>query len=312
MSEQQYRFRCVFAIVVASILWGTTGTAASFAPDVSPLAIGAIAMGGGGLLMCLRVLKGLLQHRGALWMQGRALLLGAACVAIYPLAFYSSMAMAGVAIGTIVSIASAPCFAMILDMWLNRKPLTARWVLSLVCGVAGIACLTLTKSPEHSETVMKTREWGIGLGLLAGLTYAGYSWITKHLITGGVVSGVAMAAQFGLAACVLLPSLLFTGANVTDSITNMSVAIYMAVVPMFLGYLLFGYGLRKIDASTATLITLLEPVVATLLAVYLLTERFTLTGWIGIGLIGLCLSIQMGKKPFKRKTAAPDSAATKT
>jgi DME family drug/metabolite transporter len=37
------------AILVASFLWGTTGTAAAFAPTLGPLAIGAVAMGGGGL-----------------------------------------------------------------------------------------------------------------------------------------------------------------------------------------------------------------------------------------------------------------------
>ncbi|MFI8038491.1 EamA family transporter, partial [Acinetobacter baumannii] len=34
------------AILVASFLWGTTGTAAAFAPTLGPLAIGAVAMGG--------------------------------------------------------------------------------------------------------------------------------------------------------------------------------------------------------------------------------------------------------------------------
>ena len=38
------------SVVAASVLWGTTGTAATFAPGVSPLAIGAVAMGAGGLL----------------------------------------------------------------------------------------------------------------------------------------------------------------------------------------------------------------------------------------------------------------------
>ncbi|EYR98824.1 putative membrane protein [Acinetobacter baumannii 45057_4] len=41
------------AILVASFLWGTTGTAAAFAPTLGPLAIGAVAMGGGGLLQAL-------------------------------------------------------------------------------------------------------------------------------------------------------------------------------------------------------------------------------------------------------------------
>ena len=45
----------VLAIVIASFLWGTTGTAAQFAPEISPLAIGAFAMGIGGVLLCVSV-----------------------------------------------------------------------------------------------------------------------------------------------------------------------------------------------------------------------------------------------------------------
>ncbi|WP_280117294.1 hypothetical protein [Streptomyces chryseus] len=36
-------------MLAASVRWGTTGTAATLAPDVGPLAIAAVAMGLGGL-----------------------------------------------------------------------------------------------------------------------------------------------------------------------------------------------------------------------------------------------------------------------
>src|SRR5690554_7817651 len=81
-----------------------------------------------------------------------------------------------------------------------------------------------------------------------------------------------MASMFGVAAIVLLPSLLLTGQNLFATPINAGVALYMALIPMFVGYLCFGYGLRYIAASTATLITLLEPVVAVLLAVLVVGE----------------------------------------
>ncbi|WP_202112877.1 MULTISPECIES: hypothetical protein [unclassified Gilliamella] len=40
----------ILAVILASILWGTTGTVASFAPSLSPLLIGSLAMGVGGIL----------------------------------------------------------------------------------------------------------------------------------------------------------------------------------------------------------------------------------------------------------------------
>lgn len=307
MTNQHSHAFGFIAIILASILWGTTGTAASFAPDVSPLAIGAIATGGGGLMMLVKALPQLLRQRMLLLRHGRTVLLGGLCVAIYPLAFYSSMRLAGVAIGTVVSIASAPCFAVLLEWLLNRKAITVKWTASFILGALGILLLAQSK-PEMAEleAVAGQREWGIVLGLIAGLTYAAYSWTARALIKCGVSSGGAMASQFGLATCLLLPSLIFTGDNVMASATNISVALYMAILPIFFAYLLFGYGLKSIDASTATLITLLEPVVATILAVIVLNERFSLSGWGGIVLIGACLAVQMINRPpllFRRRHA---------
>ncbi len=96
------------AIIVASTIWGTTGTAATFAPEVGAAAIGAAAMGLGGLAQAAIAWRGLIASRKALAGQWRILILGAVSVAIYPLAFYASMRMAGVTIGTVISLGSAP------------------------------------------------------------------------------------------------------------------------------------------------------------------------------------------------------------
>lgn len=285
-------FKGALAIIVASFLWGTTGTAASFSPDISSLAIGAFAMGGGGLLLVLTSLKQLQRDYTNLIAHPIALLTGGLSVALYPLAFYSSMRLSGVAIGTVVSIASAPFFAALLERLISKKLITKKWMLSFIIGSIGIALLASGR--EHTATVNSTliQSMGIVLGLVAGLTYATYSWAAKHLIDKGVHSKSAMASQFGLAAILLLPSLLFTGANLFASSTNISVSVYMAVLPMFCGYLLFGYGLKTINASSATLITLIEPLVATLLAVLIVGEQFKIIGWLGMGLVGLCLLLQ--------------------
>lgn len=47
------------AITITSVLWGTTGTAATFAPDAGPSAIGSAALGIGGLLQALIALPAL-------------------------------------------------------------------------------------------------------------------------------------------------------------------------------------------------------------------------------------------------------------
>ncbi len=65
----------------------------------------------------------------------------------------------------------------------------------------------------------------------------------------------------------------------------------MALVPMFLGYLLFGLGLARVPASTATTITLAEPAVAAGLAVLVVGERLGGLGWLGLALVGVTLSV---------------------
>lgn len=287
----------VIAIVIASFLWGTTGTAAQLAPAISPLAIGAFAMGVGGVLLCLSARNVLLKDMHVLRSKPLAFLCGSACVAIYPLAFYSAMRLSGVAIGTVVSIASAPLFAALFEYFLSRKTVTLTWLFSFLLGAAGIALLAMGKSQSALEiqASQSNQILGIVLGLVAGLTYAGYSWAAKLLIDTGANSKSAMAALFGCAAMLLLPSLLYTGQNLFANTINTSVSLYMAVVPMFLGYLLFGYGLRTTEASKATLITLIEPLVATLFAVFLIGEIFEPTGWIGMILVCACLFFQSVK-----------------
>ena len=291
------------AIVVASFLWGTTGTAAQFAPAISPLAIGAFAMGIGGVLLCISARKSLAKDARILLAKPLTFLFGSACVAIYPLAFYSSMRLSGVAIGTVISIASAPLFAALLEYFLSKKPVSLKWFISFIFGALGIGLLAMgkTQGTIESSAFIGEQVYGVILGLIAGLTYAGYSWAAKQHIDTGANSKSAMAGLFGCAAIVLIPSLWFTGQNLFANTIHTSVSLYMAVVPMFLGYLLFGYGLRTTEASKATLITLIEPLVATLFAILLIGEVFKPVGWVGMTLVCLCLFIQSVKFPFALK-----------
>lgn len=279
------------AILVASVLWGTTGTAAAFAPTLGPLAIGAVAMGGGGLLQALVASRAIRENRQFIRENLLILLLGVAAVGIYPLAFYSSMHYAGITIGTVVSIGSAPLIAAILERFFDRKALSAIWFLSFICGVLGVTMLSMG---ESHAVLGGTNQWnkyfGIFLGLVAATTYSLYSWAAKRLIDRGVASKAAMGMIMG-GAVILLPTLLVTGGGLLQSSTNLLVAGYMMLIPMFLGYLLFGFGLKTVNASKATTLTLFEPLVAAIFAIVLVGEHVSWLGWIGMLLIFICILI---------------------
>ena len=250
--------------------------------------------------------------------QKNILLLSALALAVYPLAFYSSMRLAGVAVGTVVSIGSAPLFAALLEYLFNKTlSLTKRWLISVVIGLIGIALLafgephmpdlsplgqTTEQVSEHAtgyltgQAAPQRQLWGIALGLLAGLTYASYAWAARAMIDSGVHSQAAIGGIFGLGALLLLPSLFFTGDNLFSSTGNALVSVYMALIPMTLGYIAFGYGLRHINASSASLLTLMEPVVAAILAVLIVGEVISPLGWFGMLLIMVCLWVQATEK----------------
>ena len=124
------------------------------------------------------------------------------------------------------------------------------------------------------------------------MAYACYSWVARSYIEQGVHSRAALSGLFGGAALLLIPTLWVTGQNLLNGVNNLLVVFYMAVVPMFLGYVLFSYGLKFIAASEATLITLIEPLIAFLLAVLFLGERFKAIGWWGGAMVLLCLLLQ--------------------
>jgi len=289
----------ILCVVLASFFWGTTGTAASLASEISPLATGAFAMGFGGILLVVNASKKIISDRVRIINNFQLVIFGAACVAIYPLAFYSAMRFSGVAIGNLISIASAPFFSALLERLISKKKISRQWTLSFVVGVIGIVLLMLGKeTPDNFNRELQY--WGISLGLIAAFTYACYSWVARQMIEKGVNDQSSMAVMFGLAAVILLPSLPFTGQNVFSEPQYIGILLYMAVVPMFLGYLLFGYALKQIEASTATLITLLEPAIATLLAVTIVGEIFAPVGWFGFILIFICLALQVFRFPAKQ------------
>ncbi|WP_431192766.1 DMT family transporter [Vibrio alginolyticus] len=281
------------SILFASTLWGTTGTAASLAPDVSALAIGAFSMGIGGFMQACLSAKSLKRDFRKVVHKKKTLLVSIIALATYPLAFYSSMRFAGVAIGTVISISTAPFFSALLECLFSRnQTITKRWMMSFAIGVIGITLLLASESSANSLFDHDMKHWGVLLGLLAGLTYAIYSWGVKAMIDHGIESQTAMGSVFGIGGVLLLPTLFITGDNLFASSTNTTVMLYMALIPMGLGYVAFGFGLRFVTASGANILTLFEPVIAAALAVAIVGEEISLIGWVGITLTLVCLFLQ--------------------
>jgi DME family drug/metabolite transporter len=116
-----------------------------------------------------------------------------------------------------------------------------------------------------------------------------------------------MGAVFGAGALPLLVVLVFTGGPLVSDFDNLTRGVYLALGPLVLAYLLFGYALTRASASLVTLVTLLEPVFATVLAVFLLGEVLPAVGWAGIAL--LVSGVAVATVP-RRAPQIPDSRAS--
>ena len=270
----------LFALIVSCLMWGTTGVvAAGMSADVSTFAIGSFTMGVGGIILAAltwpAVRKAVAIPEARWWV-----LLGGIGVVVYPLAFYAGMRDAGVAVGNTVALGSGPLFAGVIE-WLatKRKP-TQRWFLAL--GIAGLGLAFVGVARGGTSEVGLN---GVLLALIAGMAYALYSVAGSRVIAAGASFRGSMGAVFGSGALPLLVVLVLTGGPLVSDFDNLVRGAYLALGPLVLAYLLFGYALTRASASLVTLVTLLEPVFATILAVLLLGEVLPPVGWVGIGLL---------------------------
>ncbi|WP_336939794.1 DMT family transporter [Acinetobacter pittii] len=279
------------SVLFAAFLWGTAGTAASFAKGISPLVIATISVGFGGLIHTFLSLKAIKKNYQKLFNYKSQIFIAVVVSILCPFAFYSSVSLAGVSIGTVISIGCAPLFSVLLEWILDKRKLSLKWLISFILGFLGIILLSYAGDHAQHQIVQSDRILGVFFGLLSSLSYATYSWIMRNLIRQDVDSRAAMGVIFGISAVLLLPTLLITATHLFNYPNNIWVALYIPIVPMFLGYLFFSFGLKRIPASQAMTLALVEIPVAALLAVVVVGESLTMNSYLGLVLIFLCVIV---------------------
>ena len=268
-------------VLLAAAMWGTTGTARALGPaDASPLSVGAVRIAiGGAVLVAIALARGTLFGRR--WPVAAALL-AAVAVAVYQLAFFEGVARAGVAVGTILAIGSAPPFAGLLSWIALRERPTARWLIATAVAVVGLVLLVLPTGAAPLDASASL------LPLAAGAGYALYATASKRLLREG--DSVAVAAlAFGGAAVLLTPVLVVTDLGWLRDPRGAAVALELGLVATVLAYLLFTAALSRLPVSWGATLSLGEPLTASVLGVLLLGEVLTGVQLAGAGLVLLGL-----------------------
>ena len=297
----------VVALLLACTFWGTTGMAASFIPEINPVIIGASTMGIGGLILGLTALPGV-------WMVwhnigAKSLVIAGACgLALYSTVFYIGMSWAGVALGNVIALGSAPLFAGLIEWVVDKQRPTVMWLgATAITVIGGVLLVSGRNFGEDGRGVVRDSTMvlsGIALALLAGFAYALYTYMANKLMKPHtdrpqglghrpVISTIQLVSALPLIVIVITLVIVNPGqfSNVPLAIPVMA---YLAIFPTAVGHLLLAVGLGVMPASRAAVYTLFEPVVAVILAVIVVGEVITPLGWIGliVVLAGLALLSQ--------------------
>lgn len=312
--------RFVFAVLLASVCFGTTGTAQALGPDASAASVGAarILIGGGALAIVALTLHFAGRRGGATatatastsgvaprhplpsWL---VVAIGATGVLAYQPAFFAGTAANGVAVGTVVALGSAPVLTGALDWALRRRYPGHRWLAATAIATAGVAILAMATDSGTSAADPLVLAASLG----AGASYALYTLAGKALLDRGWAPTGSMGALFGTAAVVSLPMLLATDAAWLATGPGLAMALWLGLVTTTLAYVLFGFGLGGMAPATVSTLTLAEPLTAGVLGVALLGETLSSGGVAGLLVLAvgiLVLATGAAARPVARPAPA--------
>ncbi|WP_431510642.1 DMT family transporter [Variovorax sp. DAIF25] len=260
-------------VLAAAALWGTTGTAQSFAPlDTSPFWIGTLRMAIATLFFAAFI--GWRRQRGepvalsmapATW---RWVLLAGLCMAGYNLSFFAGVRATGVAIGTAIAVGSGPAWAGLLQALVSRTPPAPAWWAGTLLAIGGGGLMVMSGSGAGSRVDLA----GLALCLGSGLCYAIYTLVSQRLVRRSPPATVTLWL-FATASVAAMPAALLISGPFSTTPAGWVLVAYLGLVSTGIAYLLFSHALRHISGASGVTLALAEPVTAFGLALVVLHER---------------------------------------
>jgi drug/metabolite transporter (DMT)-like permease len=255
--------RATVTVHAAVLLFGLAGVLGKMTSlPATNIVLGRVVFAGLALAGLLGLRRAPLRPRGP----GDALALGVSGVilAAHWTAFFQSVRVSNVAVA-LLSFSTFPLFTTALEPLLLRDRPRRVDVLAALLVVPGMYFVVPSLSLSNSATV------GAAWGVLAGFTFALLS-IWNRRLTRRYPSMVISLYQDGVAALVLLPTLLVARPAQGLSGHDLAVLLALGVICTALAHTLFIDGMRTLTAQTASVIAALEPVWGILFALLLLGE----------------------------------------
>ncbi|SEQ19186.1 drug/metabolite transporter, DME family [Streptomyces radiopugnans] len=290
--------RGLLYLTVAGVAWGTAGAAAALlyrASDLGPIAL-SFWRYVGGIALLLAFLP--LRRTARTGRSGRAapvapeprrrrvgrIVATGLGLTLFQTAYFAAVQATGLAVGTVVTLGAGPVL-IALGARLTMGERLGRGGLAAVAGA--LAGLTVLCLGGDAATV---RPLGVGLALLSASGYAAITLLTRWMGRngGGGDPYSTTTWAFGVGAVCLLPLGLAEGLlphTAEDPLRVLLLLAYTAAVPTALAYALYFAGAAVVRSATASVIMLIEPVSAAVIAVVLLGERLTAATVVGTALL---------------------------
>ena len=284
-------------LITAAILWGTLGISVRGWQSLQDTS--GVMVGFWRLTLAVPLLWGwLLRSRAWRPIQGSHWLwlgLYALMMAGYQITTVEAIARVGVAVAILLAICLSPVVVVILAVLFLGEKLTRRVLLGGLLAITGAACLV------NWDPDITFHPLGILFGLGSALCY-GVIILCSRRVAGSYHPIQVLSISFSLSALLLLPFLFTAADELPNSWLAWGYALYMALVPTVLAYACFLKGIQYSTATLASLVTLLEPLIATLFAWILFGESLSL--WSGLGGMLLVSSVVWMQQPSATQSPA--------
>jgi len=286
-------------VLLAGALWGGGALVAQFLIDggIAPqsLSLARFALGVPLLWWLHRRAQRMAEATDARWRDlarreqfqvvgtGAAMALNVSC-------WFAGIAHLGAALPTVISICCAPVIVALVSVARGYEPFGLRLLGGLVLALAGVALL-----------VMPADGWApLPAGHAAGLAWSFGSAFCYTLVVLGnarmpvrVPAVTASAWGMSVAALCMLAVAWPSGITWPSGAAQWLGAAYTGVVTTSVAYLAFAWGARRLSPTAAVVGTLIEPLVAALLAALLFAQPMVLRQWLGTLLLAVAMLLLM-------------------
>lgn len=277
------KLRAIIYIVVAGLLWGSSGIFVHFLAPVgyTSLQMTAVRSVVAALSMLIYVLihdKKLVKVnlKKFVYVAGAGL-----CYYITASAYYAAIPASSISTAVILMY-TAPVFVMAFSVAFMGERLTVRKGISVLVMLVGCALVSGVIGG------MEFKPLGIFFGLLAGIGYSGYNIFAKLSMDKGTNPITATLWCFIVASiaamCVSNPPQMVE-LTMKAPVWVPFVLIGLGIVTCVTPYFLYTLALRDLPAGTATALGIVEPMAATIYSLSLGWETLSIASGTGIVLI---------------------------